>query len=244
MEMQKRLLVVVFLSLTILSMTFVSAGFFSDLWGKITGKQVYGDDNPGYSCSDTDGGANILVKGTAVSNAPNPYASEAVDTCVDSQTCQSFFGKDYCVKEALCFDDGIIGTPLYPCPDGYSCSDGACLSSTFSSGLCTDGDSTSREITEGDTVKILGLTITLIYANEENLLLSTTFRINGELFNLTSGGESYSSEMGINNGGQFYTIELLSVSDTSATIKVTCGSSQKPTCTDSDGGRNYEVTGT
>ena len=40
----------------IISSSFVSAGFFSDLWNKITGKAVG-------ECIDSDGGKNFFVRG-------------------------------------------------------------------------------------------------------------------------------------------------------------------------------------
>ncbi len=44
--------------LIVFMLSFVSAGFFSDLWAKITGKTTYSD------CTDSDGGSDYYTKGT------------------------------------------------------------------------------------------------------------------------------------------------------------------------------------
>ena len=49
--------ILVFSLVLVLSLSFVSAGFFGNLFNKITGEVVS-------TCTDTDGGANPYVQGT------------------------------------------------------------------------------------------------------------------------------------------------------------------------------------
>jgi hypothetical protein len=88
-------------------------------------KQINNNTSPCQTCTDSDGGDNIYVKGYGTSNTLLPgYYENVSDYCLDSQTCQIHFGSNYCVNEVLCFSDGIIGLSARNCPNG--CSNGAC----------------------------------------------------------------------------------------------------------------------
>lgn len=90
-------------------------------------------DCPKSTCIDSDGGADIYLKGTATSNAPPPYYQNQTDSCLDAWSCEQHFGKGAsCVNEAICHNDGIIGMSAYNCPNG--CTDGACISQDSNSG--------------------------------------------------------------------------------------------------------------
>lgn len=110
-----------------LTLSFVSAGIFSDefksRFDKITGNAVLKLK----VCSDSDGGKNISVKGTATYGK-----TKITDSC-------SPFRKNY-VREAFCkrTDTGgkgiSVATAEYiRCPSGMSCSQGACKGTTTNS---------------------------------------------------------------------------------------------------------------
>ena len=93
----------------LISLSFVSAGLFDDLWNKITGKAITG-------CTDTDEGNDVYTKGTCTDWQ---YPSGVSDYCQNSQY----------NTEAYCYDDGNENGPyctfaVVSCPGG--CENGAC----------------------------------------------------------------------------------------------------------------------
>ena len=70
-----------------------------------------------YECEDSDDGSNIFVKGTAKSNAPEPYEKEVTDYCANNTL----------IQEAICHNDGIIGVTGVECPVNYICNNGVCI---------------------------------------------------------------------------------------------------------------------
>ena len=80
------------------------------------------------TCTDSDNGNDIYVKGTATSNN-----NIVIDYCIDESN----------VNEAVCLKNGIIGVYTYGCSNG--CKDGACIKSpqeqTFRNAewVCADG---------------------------------------------------------------------------------------------------------
>ena len=68
---------------------------------------------PGGKCNDSDNGKDIFTKGSVVSDG-NTY----IDTCQDEST----------VLEWYCSNEGPTQEAI-ACPEGYSCQDGACVSS-------------------------------------------------------------------------------------------------------------------
>ncbi len=87
----------------ILSVSFASAGFFSNTWDKITGHSVSG-------CSDSDGGWDYFNYGYVIDSKNYIYP----DSCYTASK----------VKEWACGEDGLGSYELYDCPNG--CSEGAC----------------------------------------------------------------------------------------------------------------------
>ena len=79
------------------------------------------------SCTDSDGGANIYVKGTT---------ADARETQVDA--CSSSTR----ILEHICTPDGLGGQYVlgeyFDCPAGYVCSDGACVNQLQSSGCAVN----------------------------------------------------------------------------------------------------------
>ena len=123
--MVKKSLVIGTLVILLFSMTFVSAGFFSDFWGKITGKVTNN------TCTDTDG-INPLIKGT-VCDANGCW----IDYCqfpfrVNEYSCAS--------KENKYYIEG------FTCDSGYECSDGACI---LEFAICGNGIVESLEECDG-----------------------------------------------------------------------------------------------
>ncbi len=128
MTMQKK--VFLFLLLTALSLTLVSAFSFNDFFGKITGKVVSA------SCTDSDvnsqysDGFNYYLKGTA-----SKGSSFGEDSCFNANT----------LRENYCSSSGNVDSRLINCPSGFSCSNGACISPTNAVPpvdwySCTDSD--------------------------------------------------------------------------------------------------------
>ena len=92
----------------ILSLSFISAGFFSDFFGKITGKAT-----GILSCDDTgDGGINYGLKGTTF----DASGFEATDVCI---------GSDYLV-EYYCSGSNHVYGEIKDCGSNL-CSEGACV---------------------------------------------------------------------------------------------------------------------
>lgn len=101
----------------VLSLSFVSAGFFGDLWNKITG-EVVTKTTPGTqgTCTDTDNGANRFLQGTI-----NGTFGTNSDYCLTNGVIGDPGTQ---VNEFYCKGDGI-GSIVYDCD--YGCVEGACL---------------------------------------------------------------------------------------------------------------------
>ena len=81
----------------------------------------------GGNCIDSDGGNNVLIKGTATAGTQS-----ATDSCVSSST----------IKEAFCVSGTVswtVATKDYYCPASQTCQDGACKTAP-SSAMCRDSD--------------------------------------------------------------------------------------------------------
>ena len=126
--MKKGLIVgISFLFILIVLISFVSAGFFSNFWGKITGKVTYS------SCIDTDAYAYQPGYGSAFVNGDNPYFKGTFDGSTDSCFLDS-------LTEYYCYDSGygyfLKKSKTYNCVTqfGLVCQLGACVSD------CSDSD--------------------------------------------------------------------------------------------------------
>src|SRR3989338_2458710 len=192
----------------------------------------------------------ICVNGNDTFLQSNCYDVDGITFHVKSSVHDSGKGEsfDYCgsdgktLYEAVCVyaDKSYTSTSSYitwDCNiDGRICRDGACVKSDE----CVVVASETKEISEGSSGIVNGLTVFVDNADESPSWLSTTIKTGNYLFDLNS---SYpTNEITLNKA--VYKFELISATDTSATIKVTlksCPSSD--TCTDSDGGLNYNVKG-
>ena len=189
-------------------------------------------------CTDSDGGINYNIGGitTVISSSGT---NVGMDICHKDWSGTS--DKVNTLFEFSCDTTNNLAKEEYECPNG--CSDGACATDSTPKPACKEGDLNYVELQELETKNIMGLEISLAEADENNLKLLANIKLEGGLFTLTSDNPSllYNSY-----SQQLYTIELVSASDTSATIKVICGiikTPKTPTCTDSDGGQNYDIKG-
>ncbi len=108
--MKRCLVIICVFFILILSLSFISAGFFSDIWNKITGKVVE-------DCDDSDGHLGLegsyYVKGTAC--AANGCFT---DSCVEEG--------GSVLREFSCSLDERVVYLRYTCPGGSTCSEGVC----------------------------------------------------------------------------------------------------------------------
>jgi len=217
----------------ILSIGIASAGFFGDFFDAFqepslsptlrdaTNVQEFDDGgiigdgglSGGDSCFDSDGGADPLVKGTV--------------TGFNSSTNSNYSLSDYCsdisgVAEYTCVGAGFM-LNVIPCPSGHSCSDGACVPD--SGNACTDSDGGNNLFVKGTT------------SNET--VTATDFCLNTEFI-----GE-YVCSQDPNSNDVF--VEYLGGStrcpDGYTCSDGACLPDSGDTCTDSDGGLNYNKPG-
>lgn len=117
------LIIILLLSVSLVILTnFASAGFFSDFFGKITGRTVSS------TCTDSDGGKDYYTGGTTrVGDTPETI-SEIWDACSGDT-----------LAERYCNPDGTRGEENYPCPHkcygypSYCINDPGCGSSNLDS---------------------------------------------------------------------------------------------------------------
>ena len=105
------------------------------------------DDNAPDVCTDTDGGKDYFVKGTASTKGHGEQAASS-DVCSDKDT----LSEVSCEKEVDSYD---INVASYKCPNG--CLNGACIK-TASGGTgstCTDSDG-GKDIFKAGVIKING----------------------------------------------------------------------------------------
>ncbi len=107
-----------------LSLSFVSAGFFSNFWGKITGDVVGGE------CIDTDG-FNIYHKGN-ITFYESGFYDESEDRCT------IYPNEDYLVLQEGYCNEGRGSILTIICSQG--CDDGACIGEEQSVSQCIDSD--------------------------------------------------------------------------------------------------------
>jgi len=113
------ILVLVLTTILILSVSFISASWFSDLLGKLTGN-VVGDNSGSNGCVDSDGGKDYYVKGSIsqASTGGGGAPSTTEDFCMQGT-----------VVEHYCGVSGEVYTENYTCPNG--CSGGACINNSL-----------------------------------------------------------------------------------------------------------------
>lgn len=124
-------------------------------YGCVDGKCVSGDK---VSCSDSDGGVNILLAGRTAGNYANGSNFNERDVCLD-------YGR---LNEFSCTPDKTLASQAIACPDGGACEDGACIPvkaaptcvdtdggrNYESSGTCSDsGGSYTDQCSNGNVVE-------------------------------------------------------------------------------------------
>jgi parallel beta-helix repeat protein len=102
--------------ISILLVSFVSAGVFSDTWNKITGK-IIGSPSNAATCTETDNGDKPYIPGI-VFYSKYPSTKNYTDVCTS---------KNKKVTEYSCDNkrEPLVITKIYDCPNG--CLNGACL---------------------------------------------------------------------------------------------------------------------
>lgn len=168
------------------------------------------------SCSDPDGGLN---KGIAAHTFGFRYSfadsrdqrirTGGKDACMDDKT----------VREHYCDNKGFIQVADLACSNG--CNDGTCIGETS----CIDSDYLieQKEIMEGKEDNIAGLNIRVNEAGETNLALHVDLRIvlirsNEPAIDISLTDKNSKAE--VKFGDAIFLIELISVTDISATIRV------------------------
>lgn len=127
-------LVFLFCIFLVISVSFVSAGFFSDLWNKITGNTITPNNNSGTTdntnpttsnsnrqilfCSDSDGGYNIFTIGTCTDSINGVITTINTDSCTNNSLREFYCNNSRCLN--------VFGR----CPNGYNCINGACTNQT------------------------------------------------------------------------------------------------------------------
>ena len=136
--MKKSLTFIVCLSLIlVLSLSLVSAGWFSDFFGRITGKVV--DEA---FCNDSDGGLNYFVHGILTGVNTEGYIMDLSEFCSDDTILHEYYCKEpipdgnYYEQQNYYYED-------YACPNG--CEDGVCISTLE----CIDSDGGDDIYTKG-----------------------------------------------------------------------------------------------
>lgn len=137
-NMKRSVGILFLMTFLVLSSGFVSAGWFSDAWDKITGRAVsntgYGEVNETIPlCIDSDGGLNLYEQGKLVGYHSVYGGVELEDFCVDrtestnGEIVSECSGSKCELGERVCtgYTPGDYVTRYYNCPNG--CVDGACV---------------------------------------------------------------------------------------------------------------------
>ena len=107
----KKSLVILICLVLILSLSFASASWFSDFWGKITGNPIAQKTAfQKITCSDSDEN-NIYTKGIV-----NLGGDSYTDSCANSRT----------LTEYIC-ENNLVKAINHTCPFMYECQEGACV---------------------------------------------------------------------------------------------------------------------
>ena len=212
----------------VLSLSLISAGWFSDFFGRITGNVVEGE------CIDSDSGDDIYTKGYRINNNSN-YADYGIiswDYCIYNPEISgsgsiisdrdrevfSCEGEDCYVMEYHCKSSLSDAHKGYICPNG--CNDGACIPEINIT--CTDSDGGNNIYVKG-TASGYGLLVGEIISETDQC------QTNGDI------AEAVCSE----NGPGVNFINCPNGCNDGA-----CIPEINITCTDSDGGINYPEKGT
>ncbi|HJX50727.1 MAG TPA: hypothetical protein VJ438_04660, partial [Candidatus Nanoarchaeia archaeon] len=154
-KMQKKFLVLFFI--IILSISSISAGWFSDFFSKITGKT---SDVNAVVCTDSDGGRDYYKRGSVYGycyDCTNPLViGSNSDHCADANNLREFY----------CTDSQGWIREVVNCPNG--CKDGACKKEPIQNITCTDSDGRENYYVKGKTS--LGPNNYVDYCNKEGMV--------------------------------------------------------------------------
>ena len=162
-----------------------------------------------YSCSDSDGGAAVAIKGTTTQTT---YVN-GKESAKDSPT-------DYCASDSVLVEyfcsDNKAGLGKYTCSDGHQCSDGACVKKEEKP-VCTstDDENGAYNIYKKGTRTVDGTTA-VEYCAENGQLVETWCKGNEGVTTMVVCPTNYQCSDG-------------------ACVKATTSTA---TCTDTDGGKN------
>ena len=176
------------------------------------------------SCKDHDGGKNYYT----ASNASSSSSLTSGNPCSGASSGGGGGGAialDHCnnsiLTEMICVNNAIA-TDTYTCPN--RCYNGACILGTTAT--CVDSDEVvetkeisvgaSENIATGINVKVESTSITTLGFAAKLIILKEGSSISQEI--ILSSLEN-NATIGISQGNIEYTLSLISVSDTSATIK-------------------------
>ena len=144
------ILIAFFLVVSVLLISFVSAGWFSDNWNKITGKVASGSQNniTGIYCHDSDGGDDSYVKGSVLV-VYKSWFGLITNNYTFTDSCYSTLVKvnnTYVPQKGLVeyyCDNTNLKSKQYIC----TCVDGACVAP------CTDSDGGKNYYVKGGVNK-------------------------------------------------------------------------------------------
>lgn len=199
--MKKSLVILISLGLIILlSVSFVSASWFGDIWKKITGKTTENNTNQ-TGCTDE-----------CSSNGAKQCDGNGYKTCGN-------YDADSCLE----------WNAITSCLSSETCVQGACVANTYT---CDDSDG-------GKAYNVKGNVIAKSPTSDINVTdLCGSSNVLIEYFcnpDKTQSGETYTCPNGCSNGA--------CSSSTTTNQTNTTTTNQNNVCTDSDGGKNYNVKG-
>jgi hypothetical protein len=136
-----------------------------------------------YTCSENDGGSNYYKKGTTygthyVSKKTGAFTDSCTIIKAGAETYSSKYIKEFFCKES----DGYVYMYYDECPSGYSCSDGACKTSSTQSG---------ETITVTTQPAASGISIQLISPYGTTLKYATTDSNGKATFTIAEGTSFY-----------------------------------------------------
>jgi len=171
----------------------------------LTGQKVSCDKNVGFSCGNANNGGSFITAPCQDYKVRFYCGSSTDSTCTDSDGGDVIMTKGTCTDNLGSFTDGcssdyfsvyetqcgvgdVCKNNLVPCPSGYKCSDGACVSSTQKSSCNSEGVCT---LYEGQIVN--PVFNSKVYDVEINYLTSTGVKLSIEngVTNVLSEGSTW-----------------------------------------------------
>jgi len=215
---------------------------------------VTGGNETNVSCSDSDGGKDYYLRGTASGMSVWDGEVNITDYCGWSSNDSS----NKYVVEFYCNTEEMVASEQYFCPGG-NCQNGACVvlnltspnssyydiqlisasdtSATIKVTNTVEGNSETKEVNEGSSKNINGLNIAVIFADETNQDLLVKISIS-EILGLPGISASHFIV-----GSSNFDLQLLSTSDTSATLSYRYGNNEGPSLIEISEGSSRDIGG-